>query len=127
MRENMPGVARPVRMAANSSFANSTARSIFSSASKRVSSITWSLASFECAAVLLCRPYGPVRVAAPDRPARRGDSGRWRGGGDQCADPFAAEGPHDRVGALSAEDQHGQAVVLAEAERRRVDHAQVAP
>ena len=37
---NIAGVARPVRMAANSSLACSIARSIFSSASKSVSSIT---------------------------------------------------------------------------------------
>ena len=44
--ENIAGVARPVRIVANSSLANSIARSIFSSASKRVSSITCSVASF---------------------------------------------------------------------------------
>ena len=40
MREKMLGVARPVRTEANSSFATETAFSIFSSASKSVSSIT---------------------------------------------------------------------------------------
>jgi hypothetical protein len=44
--ENIAALARPVRMAANSSLAWSTARSIFSSASKSVSSITLVVASF---------------------------------------------------------------------------------
>ena len=39
MRENMFGVARPVRTLARSSLATETAFSIFSSASKSVSSI----------------------------------------------------------------------------------------
>jgi len=50
--ENIAGVARPVRIAANSSLACSTALSIFSSASKRVSSITWSVASLLLLVVL---------------------------------------------------------------------------
>ena len=39
IRENMPGLARPVRMVDRSSRATDTAFSIFSSASKRASSI----------------------------------------------------------------------------------------
>src|ERR1700739_2545014 len=39
IRENMPGLARPVRMVDNSSRATDSAFSIFSSASKRASSI----------------------------------------------------------------------------------------
>ena len=57
MRANMAGVARPVRMAANSSLAWSTARSIFSSASKRVSSII-SSASFGAVVNRAGRAFG---------------------------------------------------------------------
>src|SRR5437764_1404881 len=100
--ENIAGVARPVRITANSSLANSIARSIFSSASKSVSSITCSVASF-----------------------RRSSGGTPRsGGGDQGTDLFAAHRLDDRVFPLGAEDQHRQPVVHAQAERGRVDHPQ---
>src|SRR2546423_342610 len=95
----MAGVARPVRIVANSSLANSTARSIFSSASKSVSSITCSVASFR----------------------RRRD---WLFGGDQRADLLTAHRADDRVLTLGTEDQHGQLVVPAQAQRGRVDHPQ---
>src|SRR4051794_17147867 len=55
MRENMPGLARPVRMVDKSSRATDTAFSIFSSASKRASSII-------CAA-----PLPPKREVPPHR------------------------------------------------------------
>src|SRR5436190_23234642 len=102
MRENIPGVARPVRIVANSSLANSIARSIFSSASKRVSSITAS----------------PPRLASGG--GLRGVVGGHRG--DQGADLLATDGPDDGVFALGTEDQHRQAVFLAQAERGGVDH-----
>src|SRR5689334_8457787 len=99
--ENIAGVARPVRMAANSSLACSTALSIFSSASKRVSSITGSsrlLAGFGGAGC------GDVRGSASSR-------------GDQGADLLAGTRAHDGVVAVRAEDQHRKLVLLAEAER----------
>src|SRR5687767_4822361 len=96
IRANMAGVARPVRMVANSSFAWSTARSIFSSASKRVSSII-SSASFGAV----------VHLSA----ARRGD------GQHQGADLVAAQRLEDGVLALGGEDEHGQAILHAQAKR----------
>src|SRR5205809_2907088 len=98
---NIAGVARPVRITANSSLANSIARSIFSSASKSVSSITCSVASFGRS------------------------SGRYRSScGDQGTDRLAAHRSDDRVFPFGAEDEHRQPVVHAQAERGRVDHPQ---
>src|SRR3954468_10180434 len=99
--ENIAGVARPVRITANSSLACSIARSIFSSASKSASSITCSVASLG------------VRPAV-----------RKSGGGDQGTDLLAAHRLDDRVFPLGTEDQHRQPVVHAQAERGRVDHPQ---
>src|SRR5438046_265687 len=100
----MAGVARPVRIVANSSLANSIARSIFSSASKSVSSITCSVASFRrssCGGQL-------TRLRVAD----------WRLlGGDQGADLLTADRADDRVLALGTEDQHRQLVVPAQAQR----------
>src|SRR3954453_19514995 len=98
--ENIAGVARPVRIAANSSLACSTALSIFSSASKRVSSITGS-SRLLLFLKSLC--------------------------GDQGADLVAADGTDDGVVPLGAEDQHGQVVLLAEAEGGLVGHLEPAP
>src|SRR5690348_2972179 len=103
--ENIAGVARPVRMVANSSLANSIARSIFSSASKSVSSITCSVASFgRCVA---------------GHAVTGGSSG-----GDQGADLVTTDRLDDRVLALRTEDEHRKAIVLAQAERRGVGHTQ---
>src|ERR671921_885045 len=105
--ENIAALARPVRIAANCSLACSTARSIFSSASRRVSSITGVVASFNS-------HYGPCPLALRLRSA----------GGDQCSDLLPADGAHDGLGALRGEHDHRQLVVVAEAERGRVDHPQ---
>src|SRR5258705_13530886 len=107
MRATLPGVARPVRMAANSSLANSIARSIFSSASKRVSSITWSAS------------FGRLRGSSTH-------DGRGLTGGDQGADLLAGDSAGDGVLALGAKDQHRQFVLLAQGERGRVDDLQTA-
>src|SRR3954469_19695659 len=98
MRPNMAGVARPGRIAPNSSFANSTARSIFSSASKSVSSITCSLASFARSGRLT---VGLSRLRRQQR-----------------ADPLTTDRLDDGVLTLGTEDQHGQPVFHAEAQRR---------
>src|SRR3954454_1451661 len=102
----MAAEARPVRIAANSSLACSTALSIFSSASKRVSSIT------EHSLLPAGSGLSVVRW--------------WMGwsGGDQRADLLAGQGADDRVVPLGAEDEHRQVVLLAQAVRGRVGHAQ---
>src|SRR3954453_18677961 len=105
--ENIAGVARPVRIAANSSLACSTALSIFSSASKRVSSITAKVASSAQMVLLRC-----------------GGSARKASGGDQGTDLLAAHGADDGVVTLGPEDQHGQIVLLAQAEGGLVGHSQ---
>src|SRR6185369_14534987 len=97
---NIAGLARPVRIVARSSLANSIARSIFSSASKSVSSITWvSLQS--------------LVVAVQDGFC-----------GDERADPLTSKCPDDGVVTLGSEDQHRQFVVPAQAQRGRVRHPQ---
>src|SRR5690606_40964835 len=48
-------------------------------------------------------------------------------GGDQCPDLLTTDRLDDGVLALRAEDQHGQAVVHAEAERGRVGDPQPLP
>src|SRR6478752_10726035 len=62
MRLNMPGGARPVRMDDKSSRATVTAFSIFSSASKRASSITVYLPSSgdQCSDLLTCDGAGDI-------------------------------------------------------------------
>src|SRR5919107_6378450 len=116
---NMAGFARPVRMAANSSLATSTALSIFSSASRRVSSIT----AAPCGS-------GGGRWAAQDSDARS-----WPGSparptsarDDPRADPLTPDGAGDVAITLHAEDHHRQVVLHAEAEGGGVHHAQAAP
>src|SRR5262245_24536128 len=113
MRENIAGEARPVRIVANSSLANSTARSILSSASKRASSITWSVASFGAGSALgwvSAVDAGAVAVA-------RGFDRVSSGGRDQGSDLLAEYGSRDGVLALGAEHEHGKAVLHAETER----------
>src|SRR5690242_7387426 len=108
----MPGVARPVRIPAKSSLATSTAFSIFSSASRRVSSIM--LGSFS-GALVRDTSRGVVSLAhAPSRSRGR----RGSPGGDQRPDPLTTQGVHHVALALHAEDDHGQLVVHAEAEGR---------
>src|SRR6476659_9597739 len=91
MRENMPGLARPVRMDARSSRATDTAFSIFSSASKRVSSITLLLPS----------------LARPGRPPSSGD---------QCSDLLTCDRARDISVGEEVEHQDGHAVVHAQTE-----------
>src|SRR5689334_18545323 len=111
----MPGVARPVRMPAKSSLATSTAFSIFSSASRRVSSIMVML--------LVGRRSGGRRRDVVGVPGGGlGTSPR----GDQRSDLLTTQRPHDVALPLHAEDDHGQLVVHAQAEGGGVDDAQAA-
>src|SRR4051794_12841227 len=71
-RENIDGFALPVRTADRSSLAKDTAFSIFSSASRRVSSITATPVVF-----VLCTAIPPGLGALP-----------VGGGTHQCADPL---------------------------------------
>ena len=101
MRENIPGLARPVRMDDRSSRATDTAFSIFSSASKRVSSITaYSLIGPRVRGLLL--------------------------GGDQCSDLLTCDRPRDISVGEEIEHQDRHAVVHAQAERGGVGDLQAA-
>src|SRR3954453_3635162 len=104
---NRAGVARPVRMAAKSSLATSTAFSIFSSASRRVSSIT-------------VAPSSRRRRRRPSWTARRAPST----GCHERADPLTPDRARHVPLTLHPEHDHGQLVVHAQAEGRRVDDLQ---
>src|SRR4051794_8010873 len=114
---NMAGLARPVRMAAKSSLATSTALSIFSSASRRVSSIT----AAPCASG---RPNAAQDTDQRSRP--RVASRPSSAGDDPRADPLTPNGAGDVAVALHAEDHHREPVLHAEAEGGGVHHAQAA-
>src|SRR6478736_7908496 len=105
-RANMPGLARPVRIEDRSSRATDTAFSIFSSASKIVSSIT--------------SPF-PVAVA---RPWRLAPVAGHPSGGDQCSDLLTCDRTGDIAVDEQVEHQDGHAVVHAEAEGGRVGDLQ---
>src|SRR6476646_11040977 len=110
-RANMPGLARPVRIVDRSSRATDTAFSIFSSASKRVSSIT---SPFP---VAVARPWRPTPVATA-RP------GVHQSGGDQRSDLLTCDRSGDIAVDEQVEHQDGHAVVHAEAEGGRVGDLQ---
>src|SRR5215471_13581249 len=101
----MAGCARPVRMTANSSLATATAFSIFSSASRRTSSIT----------------AAPVHRVLSRRLAAGASIGRLA---DQRADLLPAYCSHDVTLLHQVEDNNGQAVVHAQAHRCRVHDLQ---
>src|SRR3954449_5817535 len=90
MRENIAGVIRPVRMAANSSFATATAFSIFSSASRSSSSIT------------------PVPSTS--------SVFRRVVGSDDCPDLLTSDGPGDVAVGEQVEHHDGHRIVHAEAD-----------
>src|SRR5262249_21180194 len=94
-------------MTANSSLANSIARSIFSSASKSVSSITCFLLWTDRSQSLIVAIWAGLR-------------------GNERADPLTTQRSDDGVLTLGAEHQHRQPVVHTQADRRRVDHPQPA-
>src|SRR5580693_4247584 len=96
----MDGCARPVRMPLNSSLATTTAFSIFSSASRRLSSIT--------AAPLRC-----------SRASRLGPA-------YQCADPLTTHGPDDITLTHQVKYDNRQVIVHAQADRGRVHYPQAA-
>src|SRR3954451_21243065 len=108
---NMAGVARPVRMTAKSSFATSTAFSIFSSASRRVSSITVAPSSRPLAS-------GVARASPVPRPP-------WSlTGRDERADPLTPAGTGHVPLPLHAEHDHRELVVHAQAEGGGVEDLQ---
>src|ERR1700712_3489323 len=88
----MPGLARPVRIEAMSSRATDTAFSIFSSASKRVSSIKMHLPS--------------LALVVPSSV-----------GGDQCSDLLTCDRSRDISIGEEVEHEDRHVVVHAEAER----------
>src|SRR5690606_35934888 len=103
-------LARPVRIAPNSSRACAMARSIFSSASRRISSITFSPS---CCRSVCCR-----RVV----PSYRSTGSKQRPGLFITTDRL-----DDGVRAFSTEDQHRQVVLHTQTERRRVNHPEPLP
>src|SRR5215469_11955910 len=108
----MAGWARPVLMPANSSFATETALSIFSSASKSVSSIT----------------SAPVLLAIDPCPARSHPlPAFWiPGAAHQCADLLTPDRPDNVAGLHQGENDDRQAVIHAQADRGGVHHLQPA-
>src|SRR3954471_19773732 len=98
----MPGFARPVRMVAKSSLATSIAFSIFSSASRRVSSITVAPSSRHVLGRGCASPGARSAGALPGR--------------DQRADPLTPHGACDVPVLLHTEHDHGQLVVHTQAE-----------
>src|SRR5882757_9863780 len=96
MRENIEGFARPVRTVLRSSRVTATAFSIFSSASKRVSSITAAPVLLDAQAVLAL------------------------GGADQCADPLTPYRATDVALGQQVEHDDRHIVVHAQAECRRI-------
>src|SRR5580658_2447670 len=107
----MLGCARPVRMMLKSSLATVTALSIFSSASRRVSSIIVRLRYARHAYVSL------VRVAT--------SVGHWLPV-NKRADLLAADGPDDVPFAHQGEHDDRQPVVHAQADRRGVHYLELA-
>src|SRR5580700_5334160 len=115
----MAGWARPVRMTANSSLATVTALSIFSSASKSVSSIMFGSVYFQClwslAVFAAClRSERVLRVLS------------GAGAADQRADLLAADGPDHVPLAHEREHHDRQSVVHAQADRRGIHYLQLA-
>src|ERR1700686_4656001 len=111
----MAGWARPVRMTANSSLATVTALSIFSSASRSVSSIMF---GSRLLAMELSFPYGAFLTALSLRA-----SGILRvlpdgGAADQRADLRAADGPDHVAFAHQRQHHDRQPVVHAQGDRR---------
>src|SRR6478752_5434869 len=102
----MPGWARPVRMPAKASLATSTAFSIFSSASNKVSSI------IGAALLHICHAAGAaVGSSVSNGAGRRAHCARAASaGGDQRADALPEERAGDVAVALHAEDDHREPV-----------------
>src|SRR6185503_795074 len=110
MLANICGCARPVRIAAKSSFATSTVLAIFCSASRRASSITTFLAS-----------SGRIGAAGLTSPVSNDPSGtpcyaRLLPPGDDSTDLLAVDHPGD-VALLETEDDDRQGVVAGQADR----------
>src|SRR5262245_66658884 len=106
---NMAGLARPARIAANSSRVASTDLSILPSASWRMSLITGGSLVQRC-----LRGRGLVDV----RP------GGASTGAHESANPLTSDDAHDGAFVLGAEHDERQLVLHAEGERRRIGDAQ---
>src|SRR3990170_5223995 len=102
--ENIAGLARPVRIVAKSSLATETAFSIFSSASKRVSSIT-------SVSVSVGDGLGPSRGASGVGP-------------DERADLLTVHRARDVAVVGEVEDDDREPVVTAQADGCPVSHLQ---
>src|SRR6202012_5391970 len=108
MRENMLGLARPVRMVDRSSRPTDTAFSIFSSASKRVSSIMFAPLLLIAA---LCLVAGAHVCAAPS-------------GSDQRSDLLTCNRASNIAIGQQVEHQNRHAIVHAQTEGGGVGHPQ---
>src|SRR3979490_2930883 len=97
----MAGGTRPVRMAGQASFASATPFSIFSSASKRTSSIT-------------SAPVSRVVSGPWSRARPRPQTGSVVSRADQRADLLTSDGPDDVALTHQIEDDDGKIVVHAE-------------
>src|ERR1044071_6399330 len=115
MRLNIEGVARPVRTEERFSFATETAFSIFSSASRRVSSIT----TAPCSACSCLNP-GPGEIP----PGLEGRTAT--GGAHQGADLLTTDRSRDVPLGEEVEDEDRHVVVHAEAEGRGVGDVEAA-
>ena len=113
-RENMPGLARPVRMDDRSSRATDTAFSIFSSASKRVSSITVHLLHLRCASFTAARHAHPALMFLAGAGALV----------TSVPDLLTCDRTRDIAIREQVEYQDWHAVVHAQAERGGVGHPQ---
>src|SRR3954469_6156793 len=112
---NMAGLARPARMAENSSRVASTDLSILPSASLRMSLIT--AGSLRCPSVaLVSRAESRPRLCAP----------RDSVGGDERANLLTLHDAQDVAPFLHAEHDQRQRVLHAEGEGRRVGDPEVA-
>src|SRR5829696_6197822 len=114
---NMAGLARPARIAANSSRVASTDLSIFSSASWRMSLIT------VCPFVVERSPCGSAPPGG--RPGRDRARASRLGGGDERANLLTLHDPQDVALLLHAEHDQRKLVLHAQGERRGVGDAQV--
>src|SRR5690606_6205375 len=126
---NSEGCARPVRIVAKSSLPTETAFSIFSSASRRVSSITMTPSPCVCRLYSRGSPTEPGHVTGiVSRTLRPTDiDDGFDVGGDQGADLLAPDRPGDAVIHIEAEHHNRQVVVHAEAEGGRIGHIESLP
>src|ERR1700677_1138246 len=125
IRENMPGLARPVRIVDKSSRATDTAFSIFSSASKRASSIIFAAPSHRCA--LHRRRRGscaPLLLIAALCIVAGGDHRVFPSGGDQRSDLLTSDRTLDIPIGQQVEHEDRHAIVHAQTECSGIGYLQ---